>query len=178
MFWLKWELWISLFFLLHGRSKDKQQTLLVSRWRSPTNVVLRGPEGGSCSRILASFSRQSWILNLCHFNPEHRFFFPNTAPGAKTLAKPACRVTVKSRVPSRYFAFSRIPRCISDPERILFLTLVLVSLRQLDNTLLKSEVSVRFVARKTCVFRAIMTFYKRYPWLFDSFLHLRCYKER
>ena len=93
-------------------------------------------------------------------------FFPYTPSRAKTLAKPACRVTVKSRIPSRYFAFSRIPRCISDPERIPFLTVVLVSLWQLDNTLLKSEVRIRFDTRNTCAFRAIMTFYERYLGLF------------
>ena len=143
--------------MLHGRSKDKQQTLLVSRWRSPTNVVLQGPEGGSYSRILAPFSRQSCILKLCHFNPEHRFFFPNTASCAKTLANPGGRVTVKSRIPSRYFAFSRIPHYISNPERIPFLTLVLVSLWQRDNTLLKSAVSIRFDTRKTYAFRIKLT---------------------
>ena len=81
-------------------------------------------------------------------------------------ARTTFRVTVKSRIPSRYFAFSRIPHCISDPERIPFLTLVLVSLWQRDNTLLKSAVSIRFDTRKTCAFRAIMTFYERYPGLF------------
>ena len=94
------------------------------------------------------------------------FFLSQHRIPAKTLANLACRVTVKSRIPSRYFAFSRIPHCISDPERIPFLTLVLVSLWQLDNTLLKSELSIRLDTRKTCVFRAIMTFYERYPGLF------------
>ena len=91
--------------------------------------------------------------------PQHRI-------PAKTLANLACRATVKSRIPSRYFAFFRIPHCISDPERIPFLTLVLVSLWQRDNTLLKSEVSIRFDTRKICAFKAIMTFYERYPGLF------------
>ena len=105
------------------------------------------------------FSQQFCILKLCHFNPEHRFFFSNSASRAKTLAKPACRETVKSGIPSIYFAFFRpwIPQYISDPERIPFLTLVLVSLWQRDNTPLKSAVSIRFDTGKTYAFRIKLT---------------------
>ena len=39
--------------------------------------------------------------------------FPNTTPCAKILANPASRVAVTSGIPSRNFAFSRIPYCIS-----------------------------------------------------------------
>ena len=89
--------------------------------------------------------------------PNTVFSSPIPHPVPRTLANPGCRVTVKSRIPSRYFAFSRIPHYISDPERIPFLTLVLVSLWQRDNTLLKSAVSIRFDTRKTYAFRIKLT---------------------
>ena len=42
-------------------------------------------------------------------------FFPNTAYSAKILADQNSREAVKSRFPSRNFAFSRIPYYISVP---------------------------------------------------------------
>ena len=54
------------------------------------------------------------IPTFCH----HTVFFPSTTPCAKILANPASRVAVKSRIPLRNFAFSRIP-CIPFNRNLL-----------------------------------------------------------
>ena len=54
------------------------------------------------------------IPTFCH----HTFFFPSATPCAKILANPASRVAVKSRIPLRNFAFSRIP-CIPFNRNLL-----------------------------------------------------------
>ena len=127
MFWLKRSCGF-VHFLLHRRSKDKQQTLLVSRWHSPSNVVLRGPEGDTYLRIPASFPQQSCILKLCHFNPRTPVFLPQHRIPCQDFSE--TRLPSNDQIRSRYFAFSRIPHCISVNSRLIqrisFLTLVLV----------------------------------------------------
>ena len=60
------------------------------------------------------------------FSTPNTVSFPKSASRSKILANLAFRVTVKSRIPSKHFAFSRIPHCmllLSRVPRIPFQTL-------------------------------------------------------
>jgi len=84
----------------------------------------------SCSRFFYTTipPDPELLSSLCRI----LFPFPNTPSRAKILANPASRVAIKSRFPSRHFAFYRIPRCIlAKPQipAIPFQTLVIMFLR-------------------------------------------------
>ena len=105
---------------LESLNKQLEGTVQVKNQQSEQvrSVPIAIPRSGRGSRSLTD----SAFPLLLHDNPASRtsvvsvpstVFFPNTAYSAKNLTNPTSRKAVKSRFPSRNFAFTWIPHFVS-----------------------------------------------------------------